>query len=1410
METQPLDVCLFEDDLSEREEAGLSKNCICPSGYLVWLINETVAREWPLFQGPNLLGRREEDHQQTLHEEGDTLAVDGILIPHSSLSRKHAIIFVDEKGLSFSVQDLGSVNKTFTGSMDESFSIWKMVKPYQSVSVSPGQPLKFGQVNCLVNMQSSQPLSTALNPPPETLNTTSGLIAQKDDHSNENQYLSDHCCVNAGGSTHAMHLTAAHAEVKPAAPHAELPAILMDDSQDSIWDPHSLVRYQHRQQAVTNEVIQELCVPPKRINYGTNFKGDQKQPDNTYVYEGGIQTDGTEPMHQLLFMEGASTPCGKTVSCAASAGPALHSTSVHDQSKELSVAEWIPGSRGEGPAETGHPVIGKLISSDISLRPQSAAGTFIPQPTQIMGPESQTDPATLPVSKTLTDITAVGPLPDGPEDALDDVRLPLMKILTDSGPAFDPYEDNENFGLGNRRGEDSTDITQMSEQGEVEGQEVTQDGQGLSQHIKTLLPDMPEAASTQHDAASTLQKVSGAHAEKTHHPTPNPKAATDPPTTVPAKASTDPPTTVPAKASTDPPTTVPAKASTDPPTTVPAKASTDPPTTVPAKASTDPPTTVPAKASTDPPAGTLPQKALGSVPDPLSPIMITSSQLQKSLSQSRVASSQLKHALSEADRLVSALAPGSATQGETSHQAHPQIPVMPPDEKLPRERNNTMPSSRYMGLSEPPDQQQQEVNQVSTVAADVLNLPLSTFAADVPCPLLTFNQSTMSTEAQGILAARSPSNEHSCSISSPGITLRSMPGMETQVAADALQFLADGSPIQMARHPLSTAAAASTLLLPGLGSSASSAQIPSKDTEQHDSTLRRSNRRASRGEAAESGGSAEKRAAAALMQVSRERSVEPDMRCEAVEETVDKVPTLRSKKRRSSAEAAHDKKAVLEVAKRSKKQQDTAAVNMTDVSASRQAVATLAHGPELLEETGFFKRSDVPSGSGAAASDAAELHSKTSCHERRNLHTKGAPAAVEAPDQVTKLQQEERGSSGLSIITDRCVKQETTEDGATGLFIQGTHVTVRSVGKPGPCIEQLDLKSSPQVTGRQQSASAAFAEPTVPVKLESGAAEDACTPSVRSTEKRRGRRSFTGMNLALPSNEVKVEGSEMDGSNTAIAKCYKGRRGGVLYSPPTSLRAVRRSRTPSGLLRREGTPTEAENSEGGTGEGSQPVADDPPQLALAISKSIEGRELREAKLMVSKLRGRVTEEDDHSFTHLLMMPGCFKQSLKTLIALASGHPLVNPAWVDACKQSSSLLRVQQQHIALDARKERELKFSAWGCYQRVISQGRVLEVKGQDGLRAMRCMLGPSLMKGESDPRVLPLIISHAGGVLVSDIGKASRDLQNTDCIVFGDSEDKDWASKHLPAGMPVFSRDTLITGVVRGAVDKSSAVFIC
>ena len=236
---------------------------------------------------------------------------------------------------------------------------------------------------------------------------------------------------------------------------------------------------------------------------------------------------------------------------------------------------------------------------------------------------------------------------------------------------------------------------------------------------------------------------------------------------------------------------------------------------------------------------------------------------------------------------------------------------------------------------------------------------------------------------------------------------------------------------------------------------------------------------------------------------------------------------------------------------------------------------------------------------------------------------------------------------------------------------------------------------------------------------------------------------------------------------------------------------------------------------------------------------------------------------------LISLGNQFKQTLKTLLALASGRPIVNPSWVDACRQSGSLLRIVHSHIATDNQKERELRFSMWGTYNRVLQQGRVLEAPAvmststrteskttlmvkplldeahHQGSTAKctvprHCVLSPGLRKSEKDPLTLPLIIEAAGG-MVMELGTslddatatlseattsppsscpqgkkaaaaaaaAARKMQIESCLVFGVPDDKLWAKRTLPPGKAVFDRTVLINGITRGQLDLSSPLFV-
>ena len=164
--------------------------------------------------------------------------------------------------------------------------------------------------------------------------------------------------------------------------------------------------------------------------------------------------------------------------------------------------------------------------------------------------------------------------------------------------------------------------------------------------------------------------------------------------------------------------------------------------------------------------------------------------------------------------------------------------------------------------------------------------------------------------------------------------------------------------------------------------------------------------------------------------------------------------------------------------------------------------------------------------------------------------------------------------------------------------------------------------------------------------------------------------------------------------------------------------------------------------------------------------------------------------------------------------MARGRPLVNPSWVDACRQSGAQMRVVQSHVAVDESKEKELRFNMWRTYQKVILEGRVLEVrtKRPDGdiiTVPKRCILTPGLITSEKQQQsTLPLIIEAAGGELVHVTGPSSSKDCYGDCLVFGMAEDTAWAKRHLPTGKQVFDKSTLTLGVVRGMLDLSSPLF--
>ena len=169
----------------------------------------------------------------------------------------------------------------------------------------------------------------------------------------------------------------------------------------------------------------------------------------------------------------------------------------------------------------------------------------------------------------------------------------------------------------------------------------------------------------------------------------------------------------------------------------------------------------------------------------------------------------------------------------------------------------------------------------------------------------------------------------------------------------------------------------------------------------------------------------------------------------------------------------------------------------------------------------------------------------------------------------------------------------------------------------------------------------------------------------------------------------------------------------------------------------------------------------------------------------------------------------------------------------------------RSHVATDEQKEKELRFSMWGTYTRVLQHGRVLEGPHETSATAgatsvttnpQCCLICPFLRKSEKDPLVLPQIIEAAGGKLLEDPGgkvaaapstmapvEASKPLGRKraagaatafkvdleGCLVLGVAEDKLWAKRSLPSGIAVYPRTVLIHGVIRGQLDLSSPLFV-
>jgi pSer/pThr/pTyr-binding forkhead associated (FHA) protein len=105
----------------------------------VKLASQSDGREFPLHEGENLIGRA---------GEAD------VLIPHPSVSRRHAIIVVE--GQSVAIEDVGSTNGTWVNS--------RALSPNQRVPVPPNAVIRFGEVSLTV-AGAATPEAPAQEPP---------------------------------------------------------------------------------------------------------------------------------------------------------------------------------------------------------------------------------------------------------------------------------------------------------------------------------------------------------------------------------------------------------------------------------------------------------------------------------------------------------------------------------------------------------------------------------------------------------------------------------------------------------------------------------------------------------------------------------------------------------------------------------------------------------------------------------------------------------------------------------------------------------------------------------------------------------------------------------------------------------------------------------------------------------------------------------------------------------------------------------------------------------------------------------------------------------------------------------------------------------------------------------------------
>eukprot|EP00208_Stichococcus_sp_RCC1054_P007122 CAMPEP_0206137334 /NCGR_PEP_ID=MMETSP1473-20131121/2476_1 /ASSEMBLY_ACC=CAM_ASM_001109 /TAXON_ID=1461547 /ORGANISM="Stichococcus sp, Strain RCC1054" /LENGTH=1516 /DNA_ID=CAMNT_0053530373 /DNA_START=187 /DNA_END=4737 /DNA_ORIENTATION=- len=233
-------------------------------------------------------------------------------------------------------------------------------------------------------------------------------------------------------------------------------------------------------------------------------------------------------------------------------------------------------------------------------------------------------------------------------------------------------------------------------------------------------------------------------------------------------------------------------------------------------------------------------------------------------------------------------------------------------------------------------------------------------------------------------------------------------------------------------------------------------------------------------------------------------------------------------------------------------------------------------------------------------------------------------------------------------------------------------------------------------------------------------------------------------------------------------------------------------------------------SSGSTAKAAAQVAEDVlplgrrkagPDVVVRFAKSVGDVQRKAQTAIIKQLGGRVTE-DDADFTHLVVQPRAnrsdvsagFVKSFTSLVALASGRPIVDLTWVRAAgdaKAFSSPLANATSFLLTDKVAEKEHGFCLRKSYQ--AAHTRLL-------LQDSVVLLTPA-MRGEEKDRGagVQALIEAAGGQVV----KAAKDLPKAgSCLVIGSEKgqkgEQNTLKGKVPAGTRLYGRTQLLDAILK------------